>query len=198
MAMFWKKMLIAGVLAVFVALSGGTVMAATITDFVSGNPVYAPDQENQVFVISNKLDFGDIDDYPGSGVTTGDVVQLLDVPAGMIVNAVGVHIYSNSGTVAATTVSASTVGDGSDADGWITDVDLAPSASGVSSTYEDGISGAYQTTYGGKYYSSADTIDITIGTVAGVDYTSGVTGIELGVWAEGIMAPTKEHYGTLR
>jgi len=196
--MYWKKMFIVGFTSLFIALTGGTVMAVnTHTDFVDGNAVYAPDQENQVFVISNQLDFADLATYATGGVTTADVVQLLEIPAGMIVNAVGVRI--NTATTTSSVTGVATIGDGSDADGWITAFTIGASASGVSSTYEDGISGIYQTTDGGKYYSASDTIDMTIPTLSTWDYLaqdpeSICTNFVVEAWAEGIMAPTKQNY----
>ena len=203
--MFWKRVfsLICGACLVF-ALAG-TASAATIDDFVSGAPVYAPDSNNAVFVISNKLDFADIDNYANGGVTTADVVQALRIPAGMIVQAVGWRVNT-----AYTTSSCSgyswDVGDGSDADGWLTEFYFSGNASGVSSTYEDGVAGVYQTTDGGKYYSAADTIDITVQTIAAGtigtwlddDPESFATDFVCEFWAQGIMAPTQKEYGGLR
>ncbi len=195
--MYWKRLFIAGVLAVFIALTGGTaVQAATIDDFVTGNAVYAPDSDNAVFVIANKLDFGDIDDYTNGGVTSADVVQMLDIPAGMIVNAMGLRVNTAAGS-GVTGVSVN-IGDGSDTNGWITAWDLGASASGVSSTYEEGVAGEYHTLYGGNYYSSADTIDLVVPTLSGEwmndDPVSACTEMVLEVWAEGVMAPTKKNY----
>lgn len=201
--MYWKKLFIVGFSALVLALTGGTVVsAATITDFVTGNAVYAPDQENIVFVISNKLDFSDIDDYTNGGVSTADVVQALDIPAGMIVTAVGIRINDSYDAIAGCSNYTWTIGDGDDADGWLTAVLFSATASGVSSTYEDGVSGLYQTVAGGKYYSAADTIDITtqtiaagtIGTWLADDPESIVTEFTCEIWAEGFMAPTKENY----
>ena len=201
--MFWKRVFsfVCGASLVF-ALTG-TVQAATIDDFVSGAPVYAPDSNNAVFVISNKLDFADIDNYANGGVTTADVVQVLNVPAGMIVNAVGLRV--NTATATSSVTGVATVGDGSDPDGWITAWTIGASASGVSSTYEDGIAGVYQTTDGGKYYSAADTIDVTIPTLATWDWIAAAsnpvsfcTDYVVEIWAEGIMAPTQTEYGGLR
>lgn len=195
--MYWKKLFIVGFTALVVALTGGTVMAVnTHTDFVTGNAVYAPQDENVVFVIRNKCDFADLATYATGGVTTADVVQLLEIPAGMIVNAVGVRI--NTATLSSVTGTA-TVGDGADPNGWITAFDVGGTASGVSSTYEDGISGVYQTTDGGKYYSTSDTIDIVMPTLSTYDFIaqdpeSICTGFVVEAWAEGIMAPVMENY----
>ena len=205
--MFWKRVFSIVFGLCLVAGLAGTVPAATITDFVEGNPVYAPDQENVVFVISNKLDFGDINDYVNGGVSTADVVQALDIPAGMIVNAVGFRV-NTAYTLTSCSGYSWDVGDGDDADGWLTEFHYGDtgSASGVSSTYEDGVAGVYQTTDGGKYYAADDTIDITVQTIAAGtiglwladDPTSFATDFVVEMWAEGIMAPTKKHYGTLR
>lgn len=197
--MYWKRLFIVGFMAVLFALTGGTVAtAATITDFVSGNPVYAPADENIVFVIRNKLDFSDITTYSTSGVSTADVVQLLDIPAGMVVTAVGLRINTATSTSSVTGVA--TLGDGADPNGWITAFDVGATASGVSSTYEDGISGVYQTTDGGKYYSATDTIDMVMPTLSTFDFIaqdprSILTDFVVEAWAEGFMAPTATNYG---
>lgn len=204
--MFWKKVRILGVaLAVIFALSGTAIALNTHSDFVTGNAVYTPDVENKVFVISNKLDFGDLACYTTGGVTTADVVQALDIPAGMLVFSVGWQVETAYSTSSCSNYSWD-VGDGADPDGWLTAVYYSGNASGVSSTYEDGVAGVYQTLYGGKYYSTADTIDITVQTLVpatdgrwlDTDPESIATDFVVIMWAEGIMVPTKKNYGVLR
>ncbi len=161
---------------------------------------------NEVFVISNKLDFADISVYPDGGVSTADVVQALIVPAGTIVKAVGIRINDPYDAIAGCSNYTWTIGDGDDADGWHTAVFFSGTASGVSSSYEEGTAGVYHTLYGGKYYSAADTIDITtqtiaagtIGTWLANDPRSIVTEFVCEIWFEGIKAPTQKNYGTLR
>lgn len=140
----------------------GAALAETHTEFVTGNPVMDV-QPGQVYVISNTLNFGDLD-TPGpyatgilGGVSRfGETVQLLDVPANTYVRDVGINIYSAWGTTNAAAVGGSgtgltmhgvQIGDGADTDGWIRTVDFGPSASGVSSgsisgTTLDAIGGA--------------------------------------------------------
>ena len=196
-----------------VFIIAGVSLAATHTDFVTGNPVYDP-KDNEVFIISNTLDFADLTTGGNSGVTGGDVVQLLDIPAGTIVKNVGIYIYSAWSTSGATCPGV-TIGDGSDANGWLLDVDFGPTASGVSAssgntTYDTYKTAAGVTTLvrpayyklGGKYYSTADTIDAVIPTITHLDghpgAVSSCSDFQLMIWAEAIKPSTQNAYGSIR
>lgn len=196
--MNWKRTFI--LLATITLVVCGSAMAATHSKFVTGNPIYDP-KDNEVFVISNTVDFGDLSTAGPvatgvlSGVTPSDVVQLLDIPAGTIVKNVGIYIYSAWGT-SGVTCPAVTIGDGTDPNGWITAVDFGPSASGVSNS-----NGAYvlvTTDFDlAKYYSTADTIDATIPAVANTwrpQSLSGLTDFVLQIWAECVKPSTQEAY----
>lgn len=207
--MFWKKSFsfIAVSAFVIMALTGTAYAVNTHATFVKGNSVYEPDRQNQVFIQSNRLDFSGLTTYAGGGVSTADVVQLLDVQAGTYVLSVGVNIITVTGagaTLEGTPVSV--IGDGTDPNGWLTSVNVTAqsTASGVSTSAEEGASGVYHTLYGGHYYSSADTIDMTIGTFGANhdtwkgDPVAGCTNLVIDVWAVCIKPSTQTRYGTLR
>jgi hypothetical protein len=152
--------------------------------------------EHQTFVISNYCDFSKLYTNTYSGVTGGDTVQLLVIPAGTMVNRVGIRIASAWSTSGAT-CNGVTIGDGSDANGWIQSIDFGPSASGVSvsgvTAAIDSTSASYMPAQGayawvGKYYSSADTIDATIPVIARTaglaGAIAGCTDMKIQVWAE--------------
>jgi len=163
-----------------VLLIVGVAFGATHERFTTGNPEYK-NHANEVFVISNRCDFGDLRTTGPSGtgvlsgVTKGDVVQLLDIPAGTYVMAVGFEIITAT-TDSGITVANVSIGDNDDVDGWLgsgVSVTWGLSASGVSISsggstyiipgtatnfYTKG--GAYGNT--GKYYSSGATIAAVI------------------------------------
>lgn len=87
-------------------------------------------------------------------IATGDVVMCLDIPAGTFVERVAVKVLTPT---TATTASA-TAGDGSGAAKWISTVD----AKGSAGTVTNGAVGTDDyVTSNGKFYASADTIDLT-------------------------------------
>ena len=216
--MNWKRItsLFAALCLVF--FMAGTAMAQTThTRFITGAPQFEP-KDNSVFVIANTLDFTDLRATAPygtaalAGVSRSDVVQLLSVPAGTIVKSVGVNIYSAWST-SGITAAGVTIGDGSDVDGWITAVDFGPSASGVSSSALNEVSGfavgtnttagAHTMAYvvnpgayafaGGKYYSAADTIDAVIPATSHQTYAR-CTDFVVRVWAECVKPSVKKAY----
>jgi hypothetical protein len=159
----------------------GVAFGATHERFTTGNPEYK-NHANEVFVISNRCDFGDLRTTgPAgvilSGVTKGDTVQLLDIPAGTYVMAVGFEIITAT-TDSGITVANVLIGDNADNDGWLSSgvsVTWGATASGVSissggSTYVTPTGGTAQSFYvaggayghTGKYYSSGATIAAVI------------------------------------
>jgi hypothetical protein len=93
-----------------------------------------------------------------TALAASDVLEVIPVPAGTIVSNVGMEV-----TTAAGVTSTIAIGDGSAAAGYL----AATSAN--STGWSGGVpvlsSGAFAPTLsGGKLYSAADTIDITIGT----------------------------------
>lgn len=109
------------------------------------------------YVISNTIDMAAI-----AGLATGDTIQALNVEAGTLVKKVLVKIdtalVGTSGSV--------TVGDGTDADGWDTTVDLKGAAGTVSQTQLALTEGTPNTLVdafaAGKVYTAADTIDLVL------------------------------------
>jgi len=85
-------------------------------------------------------------DFTLNPCISGDVVQVLDIPAGAVVTNVGINVI----TADANTVD---VGDATDPDGW--DAAVSTGSTGVTLG-----NGAYASA--GKYYASADTIDLTL------------------------------------
>jgi hypothetical protein len=84
---------------------------------------------------------------------TGDVLEVISVPANFYVHGVIVKV-----TTASTTASSVVeVGDATDPNGWLT-----TSAATMDSTGVKAADGAYVSA-NGKFYASADSIDITLG-----------------------------------
>lgn len=108
------------------------------------------------------LDYGATERYGSNAVTVKNTLDfasnpcdavspVLDIPAGAWVTHVAVNVTTTEGASVAFTL-----GDGSDADGWMTGGNANTSGYKI-------MVGAYATatTVRGKVYSSADTLDIT-------------------------------------
>lgn len=125
-------------------------MATTITSFVSGLQTPAL-LGNEVVKVENVIDLS------VTNSASGDTVQCLNVPAGAFVTRVGVLVI----TVEDSTLTC-TVGDDADPNGW----DAAVNLESLGMTANDLDSGT--DAYGeGRYYSSADTIDVVMSANAG-------------------------------
>ena len=98
------------------------------------------------------------------GMATGEVVQCLSIPAGMLVLNVMTRVITPE-TCGATTA---TVGDGAGANSWDASINLAAAAG----TVYAGVGGTDAYVTPGKLYT-ADTIDITL-TVANGPMVAGV------------------------
>jgi hypothetical protein len=104
---------------------------------------------NNHYVLTNRIDFATTE------CTAADVIQCLDIPAGTLVTNVFVKVVTAEGATCT-----ATVGDGDGANSFDASTDLNAAAGTV--TYGIGGTDAY-VTYGGKFYSDADTIDLTMG-----------------------------------
>jgi hypothetical protein len=124
---------------------------ATLTKFVRDFPAISKEGSTQI-VATNKIDFS----KPGYAGAASDVVQVLSIPKGAFVRNVFVRVITAEGSTCT-----AKVGDGSDDDGFDASVDLNAAAN----TLTAGIAGtdAYVINNIGKLYTSADTIDLTLG-----------------------------------
>ena len=98
----------------------------------------------------NKLDFS------ATGVSSADVVQALKIPANSLVTEVSVTVRTAEGGTCT-----ATVGDGAGASSWDAATNLNATADTVTSSVKG--TDAYAV---GKFYSSADTIDLTMNNAA--------------------------------
>jgi hypothetical protein len=139
---------------------------ATYTDslgFNKGTAAYpAGDALNKISRVEVTLDFpAIIAARTAAGATAlaaSDVLEVIPVPAGTIVSNVGMVV-----TTAAGVTSTISIGDGGAAAGYL--AATSANATGTSGGVPVLSSGAFAPTLsGGKLYSAADTIDITIGT----------------------------------
>lgn len=101
-------------------------------------------------------------DLDAIGAATTDVVKVLPVAAGTFVAKVLCRIVRAAAGTAAT----ATIGDGDNADGFETEVDLKGAADTVTSDglgLTEGTPNTLVDAYaGGKYYAAADTLDLTL------------------------------------
>lgn len=100
------------------------------------------------YVLTNRLDFS------ATNAVASTVVEALDIPAGTHVLNVFVKVITPEGGT-----STATVGDDDSAAAW----DAATNLNAAAGTITYGVGGTDNyVTYGGKFYSAADTIDLTL------------------------------------
>jgi len=122
----------------------------------------------RMFVVQRTVNFETActDLKSGEDFAQNDVIKLIDVPANTWVLAVAVRV-----TTASDTADDVDIGDGDDTDGWIDGLDMTSTSNkgfaGVSGT--DGGGAFSVATAGGKWYTSADTIDLKFTGASGVD-----------------------------
>ena len=81
-------------------------------------------------------------------------VLAVEIPAGSFVPAYGVSFYVGTGFTGGTP--SFTIGDGTTADGWLTSANITEATPGMYCS----VAAAYAIT--GKYYATADTIDVVV------------------------------------
>lgn len=114
-------------------------------------------------LIERTIDFKQVADYRASaGLTalaSGDVYEILNIPAKTTVLRVGYDV-----TVAEGATATAHVGDGDDANGFLDAANLNSVGSGANvPTLGEAAPNTIVPAYGfGKYYSAADTIDMTL------------------------------------
>jgi hypothetical protein len=138
---------------------------ATYTDsygFNKGSAALRADGLTKVTRMEVTLDFAKIaaarSAAGATALASGDVLEVIPVPAKSLVMRVGYDVTTAEGATATFDL-----GDGSDADGYLNDVDLNTVASGVMAlALTEGTPNTITGYSNGKYYSAADTIDITL------------------------------------
>lgn len=120
----------------------------------------AADVDN-IFIFRNRIDI--------TGLATAEVVQCLSIPAGVLVLNVMVKVITPEASGTAT----ATVGDGTAANGWDAETNLAAAAGAITA----GVGGTDALVTTGKLYAAADTIDVTL-TLGSGPATSGVFDIQ--------------------
>lgn len=134
----------------------------TAVGYNAGSAALPADSLNKCHRVEVTLDFPKIiAARSAAGLTAlaaSDVLEVLPIPAGTIVSNVGMQV-----TTAAGVTSTLSIGDGSAAAGYLAATSV--NATGFSGGVPVLSSGAFAPTLsGGKLYSAADTIDVTIGT----------------------------------
>lgn len=138
---------------------------ATYTDslgFNKGSAALRADGLTKVTRMEVVLDFAAIaaarSAAGAAALASGDVLEVIPVPAKTLVMRVGYDVTTAEGATATFDL-----GDGSDADGYLNDVDLNSVGSGVMSlALTEGTPNTIAGYSNGKYYSAADTIDMTL------------------------------------
>jgi hypothetical protein len=138
---------------------------ATYTDslgFNKGSAGFRADGLTKVTRMEVVLDFAKIaaarSAAGAAALASGDVLEVIPVPAKSLVMRVGYDVTTAEGATATFDL-----GDGSDADGYLNDVDLNSVASGVMAlALTEGTPNTIAGYSNGKYYSAADTIDVTL------------------------------------
>ncbi len=142
---------------------------ATI-DLTLGGTVGTSEQAaRKMITFTNSVDFS----VAANNLTATDLAQLLSIPARFFMTHFGVRLDVVQGAVATCVF-----GDGADPNGWIaTAFDL----DGTADDYAAALPGDAYPALGGKYYATADTIDLDPGHV--------VDTAKLTCWATGYMIP---------
>lgn len=127
-------------------------------------------------LIERTIDFKQVADYRASaGLTalaSADVYEILNIPAKTLVLRVGYDVTTVEGATATVHI-----GDGSDADGFVASANLNSVGSGASAlALTEGAPNTVTGYSGGKYYSAADTIDLTLN-------NNGIDAAVVRVWA---------------
>ncbi len=138
---------------------------ATYTDslgFNKGSAAFRADGLTKVTRMEVVLDFAAIaaarTAAGAAALASGDVLEVLPVPAKSLVMRVGYDVTTAEGATATLDLC-----DGSDTDGYLNDVDLNSVASGVMAlTLAEAAPNTVAGYTNGKYYSAADTIDVTL------------------------------------
>ena len=116
-----------------------------------------------LYAIKNTIDCSEVasnTDYTGAG---GDIIQALSIPAGTLVKQVIANI-TTAQTAGTDTVTFDVGITGGDVDGFIDSVDAESTGVTIGA-------GAYTATSFGKYFATADTIDILIINSGSTDMT---------------------------
>lgn len=134
-------------------------MATYAADYVAGRSMALG---GNILRIERTLDFAEIASYRASaGLTalaSSDVYEIFNIAAKTHVLMVGYDVTTAEGATATMHI-----GDGSDADGFLASVNLNSVGSGVSSlALTEGAPNTITGYSNGKYYSAADTIDLTL------------------------------------
>lgn len=123
------------------------------TLYLAGSAAIQWDAMDTIGVIKNRINFAT------NNAASSDVVQALNIPAGVGV----LNVFTKVVTPVGATCTA-TVGDGTDPDGWDASTNLNASAG----TVVQGAVGtdAYAVANVGKVYTAADTIDLVMANAA--------------------------------
>ncbi len=138
---------------------------ATYTDslgFNKGSAGFRAEGLNKVTRMEVVLDFAAIaaarSAAGAAALASGDVLEIMPVPAKTLVLRVGYDVTTAEGASATFDL-----GDGSDTDGYLNDISLNSVASGVMSlALAEGAPNTISGYSNGKYYSAADTIDLVV------------------------------------
>ena len=136
------------------------------TQTISGGSSRSHDAGARVYMAKKTFNVADTGTFASTGIATGDVLQLIKVPADTSVLYVWfqvVTILSGVGATAATC----TLGDGDSANGWDASINLMTAAWYRPVSGTDAYAQNDSATYGnGRHYTAEDTIDATVTTDA--------------------------------
>jgi hypothetical protein len=129
---------------------------ATITDWVTVSEARIPAScLNKAFVLKNTIDFSAVN------AESGDVVQVLAIPAGTMVLDVLTKVVTKEGATCT-----ADVGDTTDADGFNAGADFNATAGSIEQSAASPTDAYFVTTTRGKVYTTAKTLDFTMNNAA--------------------------------
>lgn len=122
---------------------------ATVTKFTDDTSKSVASQRHNMILAQNTIDFSATERTGANSVSSGDVVQVLNIPKGALVRQAGINVKTAEGSACT-----ATYGDGDTANGWDASVNLN-TATEQSSAEADAFHLAT------KVYAADDTLDLT-------------------------------------
>jgi len=144
-------------------------MAATIDKTGLGDKIVPVNQGERSMGRIEARKFTYLDFKASGSFTTGNVIQLIDIPANSFIREVILKVTT---AFNAATTNVLLVGDGTDDDGYMASGEVEETAVKVSSNRANDVAGVYSVKSAGPFYTSADTLDVRYN-FTGADPTAG-------------------------
>lgn len=180
------------VIAVIAILAAGSVLAAIQYKTLGGTAGYPANMVGKVVLLERTIDFSD-SSHTG---TAADVYQMLTIPAGSLVVAVGYEIEDNGTYTGEDGTCTIDIGDGSDPNGYFDGANVETSQTAYASTALGLGSAAYTVLTGQTYYAISHTA-VTGGTYYAVTVSTVCTNVDVTTLTTNVLVATAIGSGTM-